>query len=581
MRSKRRVGAAALAVVLVAGGAAAGVVVWRSLHRQETAYRVALSAVAATSTNTWTPGEEACPQGRGDGPARQESAVGPQATSSSGPVGAGQLLVYELLVQAGAKAPEQADLITSLAFQQRASTPGFDDAGVVCAFVDTANPQTTSTGATAAPSATTADTSSLIGGTDQDEDLRSDIHVSGLERGATAVVDVWIRAAEEASQGSDALVSRVVGVTAPAGATADLTAGSARILRASRPGRTQVQVTLSAAAGSAAKGGTLAAGGPITYTLVLRNAAQTEVANEAVVRFDPDPATTVESIEVHDTVGRSTACHRDGGSVICTAPYLLPGEAVTMTFDGQVASDAPTALTGAGSKCAAQAQDLCAHATVLSVAGISGQLAGVDLATDVPAPQALGLTKRVGDGQAPLYAGRFVEFTYTLVASSATPVSAVTVTDPACPQVVQVSGDVNSDTVLSPGEQWVYHCSAVVDASQKAEVSVLAKGPAGEDVKAVGRMAVPVLSPALVLQPKDDVQGGPQVELVNTGDAPLGSIVVAGRGCDMGSAQGDIDRNGSLDPGERWTMDCRQRTGPVRAYATDPAGGAVTAASGG
>ena len=120
MRSKKRLGAAALAVVLVAGGAAAGVVVWRSLHKQEAAYRVALSAVAATSTSAWAPGEQDCPDGRGDGPARAEAAGEPRSISAAESVGAGQLLVYELLVQASAKAPEQADLTTSLAFQQRA-----------------------------------------------------------------------------------------------------------------------------------------------------------------------------------------------------------------------------------------------------------------------------------------------------------------------------------------------------------------------------------------------------------------------------------------------------------------------------
>jgi hypothetical protein len=32
-----------------------------------------------------------------------------------------------------------------------------------------------------------------------------------------------------------------------------------------------------------------------------------------------------------------------------------------------------------------------------------------------------------------------------------------------------------------------------------------------------------------------------------------------------------------LDPTERWILPCEQRTGPVRVYATDQAGGAVTA----
>ena len=345
--------------------------------------------------------------------------------------------------------------------------------------------------------------SSLIGGTDRDRDLRSDIRVTGLERGSAAMVEVWIRAAEDVSQGSDSLVSRVVGVTTPAGATADLTAGSARILRASRPARTEVQVDLSAAGGSSTARGSLTAGGPITYTLVLRNSAAAEVANEAVARFDPDPAVTVESFEIHDTTGRASTCQRDGGSVTCTAPYLLPGETVTVTFDGQIAANASTASTGAGSKCAAQGQDLCAHASVLSVAGVSGPLTSADLATDVPAAQALGFTKRVGDGTAPLYAGRYVEFTYTVVPSSSIAVHTVVVNDPACKTVAMVGGDTSADNWLNPGEQWVFHCSAVVDASQQGRGD---RDGQESDQRRPRRLSAgwstPVLSPALaVLRP--------------------------------------------------------------------------------
>jgi hypothetical protein len=559
-----------LAVALVGGGAVAGVMAWRALKDRPGAYKVSLGATAATSTNWWVPGEERCPDGRGEGPPRRDASPSPGGVSPAEPVGAGQLLVYELLVQAGAKAPERGDLVTSLAFQQRASAPSFDDAGVVCTFVDAGNPLSTSQSATAT-SSTTASTTQAGGG-----ELRSDIRVAGLERGAAALVEVWVRASDDVSRGTDSMVARVAGVIAPAGTTADVPAGTARILRASKPSRTEVQLELTAAAGAGAKDGALSAGGPITYTMVLRNAAPREVANQAVATFVPDPAVTIETVRVRDEAGRVTTCDRSAKAVACTAPYLIPGESVTVVLSGHIVADAPTLFTGKGPTCAQQAQDLCAHAEVLSVAGVTGALARADLATDVPATQALGLSKLAASGSAALYVGRYADFTYVLVSSATGPVTEVKLDDPSCGAPALVSGDTGADGVLSAGEQWTYRCSAVVDRAQQADVTVSAKGPNGEAIGVVTHLATPVLDPALALEARQDAEQA-QIVLVNTGDAALSAVAVQGRSCDLASASGDADRNGSLDPGERWSVSCQERSGPVRAYATDPAGGAVTA----
>lgn len=572
---RKRIAGAVLAVMVVAGaGAAGGVLAWRAVKGRPAAYKVTLSAASATSTNWWVPGEEECPAGRGEGPPRRDTTANPQGVSPAEPVGAGQVLVYRLLVQAGDKAPDTGDLTASLVFRQRADDPGFDGAGLLCAFVEAGNPLTTSAAATASASATAAATEA---GAPGGGDLHSDVLVRGLERGSTALVELWVRASDNIGRGTDALVARLTRVTAPAGTTADVVAGSARILRASKPSRTEVQVELTEGPGSGAKGGALTAGGPITYTMVLRNAATQEVANQVVVKFEADPAVTVETIEVRDDAGRVTSCERGSTAVTCRAPYLVPGEEVTVVLRGRVSPGAPTLFAGSGANCAKQAQDLCAHASVVAVAGVTGALARADLATDVPATQALGLSKVAADGSAALYAGRYADFSYVLVSSAAAPVSEVRLDDPSCNAPTLASGDDGADGVLSPGERWTYRCSAVVKRSG-AEVTMTGKGPAGEQVGVVARLATPVLDPALALRARAETGGPAVVELVNEGDAALTAVVVEGRDCDLASASGDVDRNGSLDPGERWAVGCQQRTGPVRAYATDPAGGAVTAA---
>lgn len=574
--SRKRIAGAVLAVMVVAGaGAASGVLAWRAIKGRPAAYKVTLSATAATSTNSWVPGEEDCPTGRGEGPPRRDTSTNPQGVSPAEPVGAGQVLVYQLLVQAGDKAPDAGDLTASLAFRQRADDPGFDDAGLICTFVEAGNPLTTSTAATASASATasTAEAGAAGGG-----DLRSDVLVKGLERGRAALVELWVRASDDIGRGTDALTARLTRVTAPAGTTADVVASNARILRASKPSRTEVQVELTDGRGTGTKSSALAAGGPITYTMVLRNAATQEVANQVVVKFEPDPAVTVETIEVRDDAGRVTACERGSKAVTCRAPYLVPGEVVTVVLRGHVSPGVPTLFAGSGATCAKQAQDLCAHAAVVAVSGVTGALARADLATDVPATQTLGLSKVAADGSAALYVGRQADFSYVLVSSAAAPVTEVRLDDQSCETPALVSGDDGADGVLAPGERWTYRCSAVVNRSQQADVTMTAKGPAGEQVGVVARLTTPVLDPALALRAQAAAGGPAQIELVNEGDASLTAVVLQGRDCDLASASGDVDRNGSLDPGERWSVGCQQRTGPVRAYATDPAGGAVTAA---
>lgn len=566
MSRRARSGAAALAIVLVLGGAVAGIVGWRVLRGKDAPYRVSLRPVSPVATNWWVPGQETCPSGgRGEGPPRSEFIGQAPGSSRVQPVGPGQILVYELLVEAGTRAPGIGDLTAAMAFPQPAKGRAFDPAGIVCTFVDEGDPLTTSLQARATSAATPA--------ASPDAGIRADVRLTGLEAESSAVVELWVRAAEELDRSTTVLGSEIVSVTAPAGSRSTIVEGAARMLRSGSAARAPIALDLGV--DSAAPD----PGGPIRYVMQVRNTSDDQLANHLSVRFEPDATVSVSDISVKDTAGLPTTCTRSGGEILCSTAYLVPGEVVTVQVSGLIAADTPTLFQTSGAKCSRQGQDLCARAEVASQSGVPGSTNRVELATDLPAKETLGLSKLTAEADAVLYVGEYADFTYAVVPGK-TAASDVVVSDPSCGPTVLVSGDDGADRVLSPGERWIYRCSAVVDRSQAADVTVTAVSAAGEAIGTTGRLATPILDPALTLRTVETADDRPGIEVVNSGDAELSDVLVQGRACTRVDVAGDVDRDGVLDPAERWILPCENRTGPVRAYATDQAGGAVTAAIG-
>ena len=150
-----------------------------------------LQGVPASESADWNTGDTDCPSsGRGVGPIGADDRAVPEL-SPGGPgqqVGAGQFLAYHVRVDADPLAPTSSDLSADLAFTGISGESAVDlTSGVLCAFVDDGDPLNTSPGATAALRSSTPSADG--------KRLAATIDVKGVEAGASAVVELWLKAA--------------------------------------------------------------------------------------------------------------------------------------------------------------------------------------------------------------------------------------------------------------------------------------------------------------------------------------------------------------------------------------------------
>jgi uncharacterized repeat protein (TIGR01451 family) len=152
------------------------------------------------------------------------------------------------------------------------------------------------------------------------------------------------------------------------------------------------------------------------------------------------------------------------------------------------------------------------------------------------------------------------------------------------------SGDTDGDGRLDPAETWVYTCTSVLASADPDPylASVTASGTdniSGRTTSLDG-VTVDILHPQVSLDagvrrgPVGAYAAGPidarvgdqlfyRYVVANTGDAAA-SVALDTPACDSGTRSapsGDLDADGSLDPGERWTFTC---THVVTAADPDP-----------
>lgn len=149
----------------------------------------------------------------------------------------------------------------------------------------------------------------------------------------------------------------------------------------------------------------------------------------------------------------------------------------------------------------------------------------------------------------------------------------VVVTDNACSPVTLISGDVNEDSKLDPGENWKYSCATTLlktttntsivagfsddAAHQLAVAAVTATVVVGSPVSPPLITIVTVPSPLATLP-----FGGGEVlythAVTNPGVVALHDVVVTDDACAPVSVPtGDTNADNLLDPGETWTYSCR------------------------
>lgn len=163
-----------------------------------------------------------------------------------------------------------------------------------------------------------------------------------------------------------------------------------------------------------------------------------------------------------------------------------------------------------------------------------------------------------------VYAGDTVVYVYTVYNNSNDPVYHISISDDTCSPVTYLSGDINMDTVLDPGESWIYQCAAILGQDTVNVVIVTGQDALGNRVSDGALASVNVINPAINVvksaNPSVVLPGGAVLYtylVTNPGDDPLSNVTVTDDKCSPVLYQsGDANGNGKLDPGETWRFTC-------------------------
>jgi uncharacterized repeat protein (TIGR01451 family) len=163
-------------------------------------------------------------------------------------------------------------------------------------------------------------------------------------------------------------------------------------------------------------------------------------------------------------------------------------------------------------------------------------------------------------------AGDTVTYAVTVRNSGTTTLRDVVVQDPLC-TLVRSTGD----DALQVGEVWTYGCTYVVTQADvdRGRVDNTATATATGGGRTVTGTASAVVtapqSPAVTVDKTADPAAGVAagaavvytVTVRNTGNVPLGSVVLTDPLCTLSVTAGDLDADQVLDLGETWTATCR------------------------
>ena len=167
-------------------------------------------------------------------------------------------------------------------------------------------------------------------------------------------------------------------------------------------------------------------------------------------------------------------------------------------------------------------------------------------------------------GRAPLA----VTYTYSETNDGTDPISGVTVSGSSCGTATYASGDSNGNSILDPGETWVYTCSityasagTVTDTATASGTDTATSLPAPAETASA---SVTVTNPHTTLTESASPTSGVTPLAVtytysetNDGTDPISGVTVSGSSCGTAAyASGDSNGNSILDPGETWVYTC-------------------------
>jgi len=233
----------------------------------------------------------------------------------------------------------------------------------------------------------------------------------------------------------------------------------------------------------------------------------------------------------------------------------------TQSFSGSCDANGNITLTaGVTETCTLINSDIPPPVAPVVSSGGGGGSAIVPLIGIIKVPAPLSLL--AGPGQ--------VTYTYTVWnVGGNQPLTDVTVTDNKCSPINYLSGDVNNNNQLDPGENWKYSC--VTTLATTTTNTAIATGHTGTQTAVATAVATVVvgtpLDPPLINIVKVPSRlvpfpfGGGTVtytySVTNPGMVPLSNVSVIDNKCSpVNFLSGDVNNNHLLDPDEVWTYAC-------------------------
>jgi len=293
-------------------------------------------------------------------------------------------------------------------------------------------------------------------------------------------------------------------------------------------------------------------GQSVTYTYVVTNSGNVALT----------PAGNLDDVVTDDQC--SPVTYDSGG----TPPTMAPGD--TWTFTCTVVAMTPAKATNK------------AEATMQ---GPDEPVTATDTVTvEVLVPE-LSLRKKVD--QPIVYPGTDVTYTYVATNSGTAPFEAPQgatsrddwLSDDKCSPVTYVSGDTNDDSVMEPGEAWLYTCGSPISTDTVNEGTFTATPfvgkQTGPQMQATATAEVDVIRKGIAITKTPSAPGGVVKDgtlLVpvgtevtytyevtsGTATVPMDVLDVTDNKCAPVQYQsGDTSDDGMVDPGETWIYTCK------------------------
>ncbi len=524
------------------------------------AYSLTYQAADPKKYERRTPDQVTCPTG-GRGASPIAGANFSDGLSSLAPeeLALGQVVVFHMEIEVnGSTSPENGTITISPEWDAPAF--GYDHTyGLLCAFVDTADPLYSGDG----NESVTGWSTTKLPNSSSPTSFRSTVNIAGLDNQDRVIVELWVVLMDSIPAGTSGNIhTGIHSAQTSTGAAISIKSGKIPLNKLKNFFTSQADVSVQKM--DAPDPVDLL--GELQYTLEVTNSASDTVANEVTLTDLLDTNTAFKSIAITDTAGYASTCSHSAGVITCDLGFLNPLETVTITATVNVLASAKIGPGGAG-PCDGS-ESLCNQVSITSINDDETSNNSVSQPTGVTIPGPFGALSidKVPNADV-VYPGTEVVYTYHISNSGTHEVADIEVTDDFCLPVVYGSGDSDGDGLLDPNETWVYTCLQTLfeDTTNIGTVTgtdYITGIPLSNQNSATVNVINPLIE-VIKTASADTVMTGESVvytyriTIPPSGDDPLDRVTVTDDKCaPVVYVSGDTNLNAILDLTEEWTYSC-------------------------